>query len=246
MQSRKDGRARARHRGPDLTRWMTYGALVVAIAVLALLVYIAYSLLVAPKVPRTALERNIMQLETIVEQYPQSPHAWSDYIHSLVDAGLFSRAAKTIEAARSSVGTAAAVSIEEARLLHAQGDIGGAKAVLETALVQAQADYDRALAEAAAKGLAAAPKPVDLVAGHLLRAAVTRDLGDLQAAIDSYTRILDLDRTKADIRAARGEAYLDLGDAASARDDFEETLRFIPDFEPALEGLKRVEEVQGK
>lgn len=233
-------------RRDGVTRVLTYASLLVAIGVLALLAYIAYALLAAPKVPRTALERDVLRLEVIVEENPRSPRAWSDYIQSLTKAGLHARAARTIGEARSAVGTATAVTIEEARSRHARGRSEEALELLDGAVEQARGEYDAAVAALAAKGVVSAPKPVDLIAALLLRGEVMRGLGDWRGVVDAYTEALELDRTMADIQVARGTAYLELGDATAARRDFEGALRFIPDYEPALEGLERAKAVQGQ
>lgn len=222
-----------------VSRWLVYAALVAAAAVLALLAYAIYASITGPRAPRTALERDIMALESIVVHNPKSPHAWGDYVKSLVVAGRYGEAARVVADARSEVGTATAVHIEEARLHFARGKEDRALELLDRAVTQANAEMEAQRASQVAKGVTVAPDSTDIIAANILKAEVYERLGMWREAVDAYTAALEHSGSMADVLSSRGEAHLELGDATNARADFERALEFIPDYEPALDGLKR-------
>ncbi len=68
-------------------------------------------------------------------------------------------------------------------------------------------------------------------------------------ALEALTRALELDPLAADVATFRGNVYVLKGDSESlelARNDFEYALQFIPDSDPALQGLQAVEELSSE
>lgn len=229
-----------------VTGRLVYATLLTAVAVFALLAYVLYSLLVAPRAPRTAVERDVMVMATIVEQAPQSPHAWGDYVRALINAEDYGRAGRVLQDARSAVGTASPVLIEEARLLDARGRTDEAIEAVDIAVAQAEAEVAERTAALAAKGVVQQPDTSDVVDAYLLKARILVSMDRREEATDAFGEALALKPSMADVLVERGELYLEIGDATSAAADFESALEYIPDMESALQGLERTKAVTGQ
>jgi protein O-GlcNAc transferase len=93
--------------------------------------------------------------------------------------------------------------------------------------------------------------PLAKIDPHLER--VYYDLGTLYTeqgkyaeAISSLKLALGIDKTDADAHFALGMAYQDQNDHSNAAQEFQEAIRYIPDFVEAFQGLEKSETALGK
>ncbi|MDR1775226.1 MAG: hypothetical protein LBS17_02015 [Actinomycetes bacterium] len=66
--------------------------------------------------------------------------------------------------------------------------------------------------------------------------------GDWEKVIENLNPYLELNPVEAGVIIDRGNAYLKVGDAKSAKKDFEKALEFMPDSEEAKAGLEQAEQ----
>lgn len=112
----------------------------------------------------------------------------------------------------------------------------------ETLLATGQGKEATAAAEAARERAAASARPFDAV----LQARALWVLGRSREAMALFDEYLLANRgTEATALAYRGEAWLALGDAAAALNDFETVLRWTPGNPRALAGLAAAREARG-
>lgn len=232
--------ARAQRRAGDKgMRVLIYAIAVALVLVFAGAAYIATQVLGVSKAPRTAVERNILMLQSVVQEKPTSSKAWGDYVKSLIEARQFARAESALDEARAVVGTTTAVQVEQVRLLQARGRTRQALDLAEDVVVVARAEKKTKLDSAMAAGITGGFNFPDLVNILVMRGDLLVGEKRYDEAVKSYTEALEEDSTMADVRVSRAEAYLAAGDAEAARKDFETALEMLPDYEPALEGLEK-------
>ena len=63
---------------------------------------------------------------------------------------------------------------------------------------------------------------------------------DAESSIDYFTRAIEADNRYVEAFVNRGLAYETIGNRAAARADYEEALRLNAQFQPAIDGLKRI------
>jgi tetratricopeptide (TPR) repeat protein len=226
-----------------VVRWLGYAAAILAVVVLMMLVYVLYTGL-TPKTARTVVEQRMMTLEAATRDDPKNVRAWADYARVLTSAGRYAEARGVITRGREAVGAASAgLLIEEGRLEVGQARWEEAVKVLEQAAKLAEADRKKRQAEMAAKDVAAKAPAPELIEAQVLLGGAYAALKRWDSAIDSYTVALREQGNMADVLAERGKAYAATSKYSEARKDFEAALAFIPDYQPALDGLARLKAV---
>ena len=216
--------------------------LVTLVFVLTAVVYMVYTGVLTGQAPRTLAEKQIATLDRSFKANPGDPQVVADYMRALVSVERYTKARSVLNTYRSGeASSAAVVTIEEARLLAAQGDDTGALEVADTALDQARAEKEAKIKEFASKGINAPFSSDEIVSALIMKAQVLETLGRPAEAIGALDAALEELPTMADVLVWRGELHASAGDTASARADFEKALDMIPDFEPALDGLNGLE-----
>jgi tetratricopeptide (TPR) repeat protein len=211
--------------------------------VLSMLVYVLYTGL-TPKTARTVVEQRMMTLEAATRDNPKSVRAWGDYARVLTSAGRYAEARGVIKRGRESVGASSTgLLIEEGRVDVAQARWETAVKVLEQAAKMAEADLKKKQAEMAAKSVVAKVPAPELVEAEVLLGGAYAALKRWDRAIDSYTVALREQDNMADVLTERGKAYAATSKYSEARKDFEASLAFIPDYQPALDGLAQLKAV---
>lgn len=222
-----------------LNSWLLYAVLGVVIAVLALVAWLVYAVLVPPTQPRTMVERNMLQLEQIVKQQPHNGKAWGDWAAALMDAGQYFKAGRVIDDGLESSEQTAPLLLRRGQLAHLQGRDEEALDSAMQAIVAARAFRDKAVEESRRKGVTAPPAPSDeIIDAQLLRGEILVSLKEYDEAVKAYTGALDEQPRLSDVLALRGDAYAKLGDKDRAVSDFKDALRFDPENAPAIKGLE--------
>lgn len=234
------------HQGELVTRRLTYAVFIMIILLLLVVLYGVIVGIVSPPQPRTATEARITLLEGLVEQNSTSGKAHYDYIVGLSAAGNDSDAYDALD---------------DARVLLTGWEIAYADAAEATLLFQdekydeamtaARAGYDREMdareqyvASMKQRNLTVSITDISiepLMTMLIYEARAAGAIGDWQRAIDALSDALAIDPRAADVLTLRAAAHEEAGDSEAALADYRAALTYIPDHEPALAGVERLE-----
>ncbi|GAB4276325.1 MAG: hypothetical protein Kow0056_06640 [Coriobacteriia bacterium] len=226
------------------TRVLVALVFVTVVAILFMVIYILYAGLLKPHAPRTAAEREVAVYERLVQEEPGNAEYQAQYVAALVKAGQLDRAQAALEDAKKLFEDAvpAALMVEEARLLDAQGDSDAALGLAKDALDAAQEEREEREKELAERGTEMKVEAPAVTSAALLAAEILEREGEWEDVVEYYGIVLQEDPTAADVLVARGNAYEELGRIEEARADYQAALTYIPDYAPALEALKALGE----
>lgn len=215
--------------------------LVVLVLVLTVVAYLVYTGISADRMPRTLAETRLRDFEQKFLAAPGDATAVAQYARQLIEVERFSRARSVIATFRSSESTAdAAVIVEEARLANATGSPEKALTILDAAIKAAQVQRDAKQKDLERKGVYVRPEAPELIDAALLKAEILEARGDGEGTIEALSVALEEIPTMADVLVWRGDLEEKSGDVKSARADYQAALKMIPDYAPALAGLKRI------
>jgi tetratricopeptide (TPR) repeat protein len=237
---------RGRVADDPVARLLAFGIFAVIIVSLTGFIYAMFTGVIFPQAPRTRLESQVRDYESLVKGKPKDPKLWSQYAIALALAKQPVKAEQVIKRGNAAVAT------QTAQLALAQGyyynSIGNEKAAVEW--IDKAITIDRRLRtikarELAGKKIAFDPKNVPwdnsvFYDARMFKAKLALNKGDYKAAIKEYDLMLILDDTASDVLTARGDAFLSMGEKAKARADYKRALMFIPDYAPALAGMEKV------
>lgn len=233
--------------GDDQVAWWL--KVVIMLVIVTALVAALYGLMtgvIRPSSPRTAAEAKLITLESVVKTTPESGKAWRDYIAALSATGQKDKAWNQVKLARAKVKglDRSYPNLAELDLLWADKDY---EQVLKKSAVAIKLEngyrneYIKAR-EREGRRINDLDIPVQVPVDILLyQARASGALKDWDAAVKSLTAALKRDPNASDLLVLRAQAYEELEKWDKARADYKQALRFIPDMEPALQGLERVE-----
>jgi tetratricopeptide (TPR) repeat protein len=223
----------------------------IAFLVIVGLVGILYGVLsgtLLPSTPRTLVESQLVLLKNAAVTEPKSGSARNAYILALEASGQhgaamteYARAVKETAGVERTQVYAAGVS-----LLFDSKDYNGAIALAKQAVTSDDAARKMVVEANKTKGITISTTSFDQTARvsiMLTSARASGATGDWQAAVTKLTDTLAFDPQAADLLCYRASAYTKLGQKDKAIADYKMALAFIPDYAPALEGLKQL---QGK
>lgn len=233
-----------------VARWLWIGIFTVVIIILSLLLYILIAGVLNPPAPRTQAERKLFMLEDVVQAKPESAQAWADYANAYTATNQLGKAQDTIDRAVAQLGEGVPeIELATAKLMLARGESDDALEQLDKTIVVAVEYRDSELARMAAAGVTPPTTLIksDVIAeSAMLAAQVHAEAARWQDVVSSLDTALAEQPTNSDALVMRGYAYIELGDTDAARADFDQALVFIPEYEPALEGLRTLEEGTGQ
>jgi tetratricopeptide (TPR) repeat protein len=184
-------------------------------------------------------------LETVVKQKPQSEEAWADYILALVASKQYSRAERVTRQAEKALGTDVIdILYVKARLAASRGETDEALVLIDKAIKAGLEFRKKELERLAQKGTFPDPRVVKgpiLASAYYFQAQLYAEGEKWAEAADALTKAIAEEPASADAFVLRGNAYLKMSRVESATADFEQALKFIPGYQPALEGLKKAE-----
>lgn len=228
-------------------RTMAYAAAAVVVLYLLTVISALFFGFINPSAPRTFSEREVAAWESVTRSLDASATAdqWQSYAVALIDDGQLQRAQQVIDQVNSNPA------IDQSR---------GANMLFCTALVQsAQGRQDEALEsymevmtltyEAYEQELESGNSPSWAIAegvhdNYYLsatdRAAIYRDQERWVEGIEMLDLFLEGQPRSAGILVDRAYLKVQAGDLEGAEADYREALRFVPDFDEALEGLEEI------
>lgn len=231
--------------GPDPVAWWLKVAILIMIA--TALTGVLYALLVGvinPQTPRTLFEARLVTLRNVVETVPESGKARRDYVQALLANDRRSDALAQAELAKKQLKDLDIVfgELAEIDVYWQDKDYDRVVELASAAYANETKRREEYVAkrqkEVNIKNIDIPVQPlVDLLVYEARAAAAG---GDFDRAAKSLTAALKLDPQAADLLVLRGTAYRELGQADKARADYEQALEFIPDFQPALDGLEQL------
>jgi tetratricopeptide (TPR) repeat protein len=239
---------RARSGGPILAggdrvnRVLVIAALTVVVLIVGVLGYAVYATVRPARQPRTAVERQVLVLESELRANPKSTFAWIDYVGALIAAGQNSRAIAAADRGALQVEDKAALLALRAEAEHAIGRDDTALATATEAIKVAYAYRGKMVDQYLQKGVRITPPgSAAIVDAELVRAGIYLERGQTAKAIASYDVALAEDPRMADVLAMRGQVYLKQQNPGKARSDFQQALRYDPKNTDALAGLATTE-----
>jgi tetratricopeptide (TPR) repeat protein len=199
--------------------------------------------LVGSSTPRTAVERQLQELESTTRGGDKSPETWARYIDTLVYAGRITEAKRAIANAKKVVDQSdgAEITLAEARMYFAQKDYKKAIATADAAAAiidkkyQVQSKSTKLPNKAVSFGI----NP-NFWEARLLRANAYEALGDDANALKDYNDFLKNDATASDVLILRAKLKLRMNDPKGAAADFKAALVYDPTNQEALDGLKKI------
>lgn len=211
-------------------------------AFLSFIIGALYFGIINPPAPRTALERSIKVYGDAIEKGTDDPKVWADYISTLVQAKQFTRAAGAVTDALAVVEKdRSLIMAQAARMYYEDGDFEKAVAESDVALKEVEVEYDVVVEDYKSRGIVATPRRSEAYESTLLtKARALVELGKAEDAVEVFDKYLLVVPTATDVLVLRGDAKIDAGDKAGAESDYREALKFVSDFEPALEGLRSI------
>ncbi len=226
-------------------RWLAIASFAVVVLILTLALWIVTTGIMDPPAPRSFYEKQIELLEQVVQEKPKVAAAWGDWARALIVAEQYSAAERVLKRGEKAVGTKTPeLNLEWARLALARGDEDKALKLADKTLEVTKAFRKKELDALAEKAIFPDPR---VVRGPVMAAAAAMKADLLAAkeqwaeAAKAYTIAVYEQPESADYLVKRGAVYIELGEEKKARADFERALTYIPDFEPALTALERLE-----
>jgi tetratricopeptide (TPR) repeat protein len=236
-------RGLARASADAVNRRLIIAILSMTIVVLAVVGWMVYAVIALTAAPRTAVERQVMTLENLSRSEPTNGQVWADWAKALMGTGDLSRAADVIARGSEVASDTAPIELAEASLLVKQGRPGDALDLLNklvASLLKAEATKVKELAAVGTVLSADALTSQFLVDAQILRGEVLTQQKRPTDAIAAYSFALTRDGQMADVLVMRADLYASTGANDKAETDYRKALTMLPDYAPAIEGLKRL------
>lgn len=228
-----------------VVRWLTLAiAAVVILWAVGMLSALVFGLLSPPKAPRTAAERDLMALTATVQSGKANTQTYSQYVSTLISAGQLSKAQQSLDQALKIAKTDKSyLYAQQADLALAHKDYRSTVAAADKAMDEATKELKAFMANNVKNNrakLAGAVIPTSYSQAALAKAEALVATKDYAGSIKAFDLYLKASPTDADILVQRAQSKIQTGDKKGATADFRAALKFIPDFQPALDGLKQI------
>ena len=237
-----------RTQADPVAQWLIVAIIFLVVVALFGVIYLLVAGVVVPSTPRTLVESQLALLRNAAATEPGSGSARNAYILALEASGQqdaamseYTKALKQVSGGEQTQVYAAGVT-----LLFDQKDYKGVIALAKQAIGADDAAVNAVIAENAKKGITVTSAQFDHAARISILLTAARASGataDWKTAVQRLTEGLSDDPQAADLLTFRASAYSHLGDREKAIADYKQALTFIPDYAPALYGLKQL---QGK
>jgi len=195
--------------------------------------------------PRTSIERNVLNYRAAVEANSSELSNHLLLADAYVAAGREDDALATVQRARA-LSEAAIVDLTEAEVLRRTGKTSQSLPLYDRAVENARLEYEQALADLRGRTVAFEPPNTLLARALQGRAAALIELGEVERSIDDLEGASELLPTDATILATLGDHRMRAKDTSGAAHAYRMALQFVPDYTPALEGLRELEEAAAR
>ena len=198
--------------------------------------------LISAPAPRTSIERSLRVYGAAVDEGSVDPAVWSDYAGSLIEAKQYTQAERVIADALELVKSdRSRVLLQSINLAVAREDYALAVKAADTTLAECAEELKATVERYAEIGVTTmAEQPYAYGPALLLKAEALTKLGRNDDAVSAYDAFLkDIPRAS-DVLVLRGDLKAETGDENGAEADYREALKYISDYDLALDGLKRI------
>jgi tetratricopeptide (TPR) repeat protein len=225
-----------------LTKRLVLASGVLVLLIIALTAAVVYVGAQSRTVPRTQVERNLMVARQQTQTTPKDPNAWISLASAATQAEKYDEAGNAISALQQ-LTSQAVVPLLRGDLAVAKGDLSGARGYYAKAVEQGKKDVNTEKDKAAEAGVSPSQvKPSEaMVMAYLALGRLDMEAKDYGSAIKNLKAAVASDPTAADSLAALGDAEAAAGQTKAAEGSYKNALKFIPDYQPALDGLKRLQ-----
>jgi tetratricopeptide (TPR) repeat protein len=215
-------------------------ALIVLLCAAGVVSMLYYGMLDRNPVPRTMVERNVLVAEQAYSTGPVTGQEVLDYVTALSAAGRYKTAQEVIDRTINKVDEPGGeITFAQAGLSLARKNYAGAIKDAGEAQEAIKAGYDAKIKKGGA--LAATARVSSFYAGaDLIKATAYERMGDSKRALESYDAYLKAVPTDVSVLVTRANLRIAVGDVAGAKTDFGAALKYVPDNQEALDGLKRI------
>jgi tetratricopeptide (TPR) repeat protein len=236
---------RPKRTSDPVIRWLAWGiAAVVVIWLVSMLSAMIFGLLTPPAAPRTAAERDLMSLTSTVKSGKANTQTYAQYVAVLISSGQLAKAQQSLDQAMKNAKTDKSyLYARQADLMLAKKDYPATIAAADKAIAEANKELKAFVAankKANRKPYAGAVIPASYKDASLAKAEALTASGKSKDAIKSFDLYLEQSPTDSDILVLRAQVKIKVGDKKGAESDFRAALKYIPDYQPALDGLKQI------
>jgi tetratricopeptide (TPR) repeat protein len=205
---------------------------------------IMLGLFAPPIAPRTSAERDLMTLGATVQSGQADSQTYAQYIGVLISAGQLSKAQQALnEVLRTAKRDRSYLLAQQAQLNLAEKDYKGTVTAANKAMVEAEKELKAYMEKNVANNrvaTAGAVMPDSFTDAALYKAEALMATKKYAAAIKAFDVYIKEHATDSDILVARALAKIKTGDKKGAETDLRGALKYVPDFQPALDGLKQI------
>lgn len=235
-------RKRASMFDDPIVRVMGFGAIFLIILYLALVAGALVLGVVGSSAPRTAAERQVDQTEAAVQHGDHSGKALADYANALTGVQKYGQAQDVIDSAPSSAKGQPAGDLElaQATLDFMKKDYQQAITSADTAMKVINTAYQADLKKPDLNQSKSYGINANYWSALLVKAMSQQASGDNKGALKSFNEYLGTNAMDSAVFVYRGQVKEQLKDANGAKADFKTALKFDPNYQPALDELKKI------
>lgn len=191
--------------------------------------------------PRTGLERAVTMDEVAVRENPKDMQNWARLALAYNQAGRFNDAMRTIERA-SAIEHSPIIDLTEADILRLAKRYDEALRAYNALEKFTNAEFEKFVKERRRRGIIVTNQNEVLYLCLYGRGQVYDALDENDRAIADFREAADIMPTDAEVWVELARLYAKDRRDKEAADAYRQALRYIPDYKPALDGLKRLGE----
>jgi tetratricopeptide (TPR) repeat protein len=234
-----------RRKADPVVKWLSLAiAGVIIFWLVSMFSAMMFGVIMPPKLPRTAAEHDLTVLGAQVDSGKVDTQTYAQYIDALIRAGQLSKAQSALDQSLKVAKTDKSYLLgEQAQLLLVRKEYRDAVTFADKAMSTAQAELEAFMdknEQNSRQREAGAVMPTSYTSAALVKAASYVASEDYKRAIEAYDAYLKYQPADSDILVSRADAKAKTGDKKGAEKDFREALRYVPDYQPALDGLREI------
>lgn len=225
-----------------IVKWLSIGLGVVIVLFLSTILSALWLGILGSDVPKTALDRDLQAYSYQTESGSTDPAVWRGYVSALVDSGQLSKAQQVVELGLEVVDNRAGQDMQfaQTQVYYSSGKYQQAVDEATAAMKALNAYHEAQLKVEKSPESKGEPISENYWGILYLRARSYMALGEWDKALEDWDTYLDERGGASDSYVLRGDVKAELGDAEGAEADYRTALKFIEDYQPALEGLEKL------